>query len=481
MRYFLVDYENVNWAGLYGISFLTEDDTVLIFYSDHADTVNFTTLDYIMRSKALIKRHRITKFGNNALDFQLSTYVGYLLGTHTEGEVYIISKDQGYLSVLDFCRERLVNTGVKVEMYSSINGLLLKERSRNRNIPAGAAPDFLPEVDIKKPELEPLNETQLPDLPAEPAFKTTYTSAAVAAAKASVNAEQKHPEVVVKIVGKKQEQETVVNDEKPQLRLQIKAEDLVEKIASKSAPSRPVVAPAPAAAPVADVKIMTDDLTESISPKSSAPSAVKRETPVAEAKPQVKIEQAPAAEVKNEAPVEDKPEKPARGRRPRKQNTEKREKSEKTEKTEQKSAEAKSEKPAEVKTEKPAQAPPEADKTENPAEEKTRKPREKKPRTPKKAAETASFDTPATIDYLKLRVAVAVSKIESLVDADEVERDEICEKITGFILNAENKQAFYLSFTKTFGQKQGVEYFNALKKDFTLLKAIADAIKKENK
>lgn len=493
MRYFLVDYENVNWAGLYGISFLTEDDTVLIFYSDHADTVNFTTLDYIMRSKALIKRHRITKFGNNALDFQLSTYVGYLLGTHTEGEVYIISKDQGYLSVLDFCRERLSSSGIKVEMYNSINALLLKDRSRSRT--SANTSDNPAEPVISKLELEPLNETMIAAPPTEPIFKAAFADAAKAAA------EQKRPEVLVKIMGKKPEPVEKVGqgnaEENSSLKIQMKVEDLIEKIAPKNTQSEAVrvekaesdgIRKTPAA-----VKIMADDLTENISAKPARAVQEKPEARV-EIKPESKKPAAAVAvaekpEIKAEAKAEAKTEskKPASAvavaEKPEIKTEAKAEA--KTESKKSAVAVVVAEKPEAKLTEKPAQekknekkkiAKPKA---ETPAVKKSAEaPKANKAAAQKKVEEAALPDTPATIDYLKLRVAVSVSKIESLVDADELVRDEICEKITGFVLAAENKQAFYLSFTKTFGQKQGVEYFNVIKKDFPLFKAISDAIKK---
>ena len=41
MKCYLVDYENVNSAGLTGINKLSSDDLVMIFYSDNASTVTF--------------------------------------------------------------------------------------------------------------------------------------------------------------------------------------------------------------------------------------------------------------------------------------------------------------------------------------------------------------------------------------------------------------------------------------------------------
>lgn len=37
--YFLIDYENVNYAGLEGTEFLRKDDTVSFFFSDKSDKI----------------------------------------------------------------------------------------------------------------------------------------------------------------------------------------------------------------------------------------------------------------------------------------------------------------------------------------------------------------------------------------------------------------------------------------------------------
>lgn len=40
-RYFLVDYENVNRDGLNGVTKLSEEDCVRIYYSESAQTMTF--------------------------------------------------------------------------------------------------------------------------------------------------------------------------------------------------------------------------------------------------------------------------------------------------------------------------------------------------------------------------------------------------------------------------------------------------------
>ena len=52
MNYYLVDYENVNVAGLNGVSKLIENDFVIIFYSENAETLTFGMHRRINESKA---------------------------------------------------------------------------------------------------------------------------------------------------------------------------------------------------------------------------------------------------------------------------------------------------------------------------------------------------------------------------------------------------------------------------------------------
>ena len=106
MNYFLVDYENVNVAGLNGITSLTENDSVIIFYSENADTLTFGMHRRINESKAEIKFQKVEVKEKNALDFQLCTYLGYLIrDTMTEENLnnyFVVSNDKSYLSLIDY-------------------------------------------------------------------------------------------------------------------------------------------------------------------------------------------------------------------------------------------------------------------------------------------------------------------------------------------------------------------------------------------
>ena len=114
MNYFLVDYENVNVAGLNGVSNLTEIDTVIIFYSVNADTLTFEMHNQINDSKATFKFQKILLKEKNALDFQLCSYLGFLIrdtltDENPDNNYFIVSNDKGYSILPDYWKKFGVN------------------------------------------------------------------------------------------------------------------------------------------------------------------------------------------------------------------------------------------------------------------------------------------------------------------------------------------------------------------------------------
>ncbi len=117
MKLFLIDYENVNSAGLAGISLLSEEDRVILFYSQSANTVSFDVFDELMESRVMPEKVNLSQSGKNALDFQLVTYLGYLIAREEADEFFIISRDTGYAATVTFCKAQL---HTRVQMKPSI-------------------------------------------------------------------------------------------------------------------------------------------------------------------------------------------------------------------------------------------------------------------------------------------------------------------------------------------------------------------------
>lgn len=104
MRIFLVDTENVGWAGLTGASKLDNTDIIYILLGKGVNSraVKGDIVVDLLKSKAQYVIEETNHTGKNYLDFQLSLIVGRLLERHEDAEFIIISKDQGYKAVTDY-------------------------------------------------------------------------------------------------------------------------------------------------------------------------------------------------------------------------------------------------------------------------------------------------------------------------------------------------------------------------------------------
>ena len=102
MKVYLVDFENVKSKGLTGIDSLTEYDRVIIFYSENADTINFEMHQKVLISKAEVEYFKVNVGGKNALDFQLSTLLGYLVSRNYYTHIFVISNDKSFDFLHDF-------------------------------------------------------------------------------------------------------------------------------------------------------------------------------------------------------------------------------------------------------------------------------------------------------------------------------------------------------------------------------------------
>lgn len=107
MSVFLVDYENTH--SLSSIATLSKDDKVVIFYSQNANSLTFDTHKRIMESPATVEYKYVGTGSQNALDFQLSTYLGYLVSTHKDSDekIVIVSRDKGFNNVVSFWKHEL--------------------------------------------------------------------------------------------------------------------------------------------------------------------------------------------------------------------------------------------------------------------------------------------------------------------------------------------------------------------------------------
>lgn len=181
MAYYLIDFENVKSRGMEGVELLTEEDTVCIFYSDNADSMTFDLHRKLNETKADIIYHKVAVGTKNALDFQLATYLGYLVceqqreGIHPN--YFIVTKDNGFTSLMVYWKAQ----GVPVRIIRNLlwgknpaaeQNLLTEEENEAETV-VTAAEDVTEQPQPAQPEPaqpeptlpEPVEETQKPVQP----------------------------------------------------------------------------------------------------------------------------------------------------------------------------------------------------------------------------------------------------------------------------------------------------------------------------
>ena len=127
MAIYLVDFENVKSDGLNGINNLTSKDKVYIFYSVNADKITFSLHKKMVESEAKINFIKAEVGSKNSLDFQLVTYLGYLINENKSEDFVLISNDNGYNSVVTFWQKK----NYKVNLASDLSGTNMKQKKNS--------------------------------------------------------------------------------------------------------------------------------------------------------------------------------------------------------------------------------------------------------------------------------------------------------------------------------------------------------------
>lgn len=106
MNYFLVDFENVRCDGIREFKGVQSGDAFIIFYSDTCKSITIDVMETITQRNLKFKSFKVKTGTKNALDFQLSSYLGNLIGTeNASSKFYIVSNDKGYDCLCDFWKE----------------------------------------------------------------------------------------------------------------------------------------------------------------------------------------------------------------------------------------------------------------------------------------------------------------------------------------------------------------------------------------
>jgi hypothetical protein len=103
----------------------------------------------LSKSKAEIETFRILRGGKNSLDFQLSTYLGYLVMENCYKKIFIVSQDKGFLCAISFWEENSDICNAEIKLCKSISNAEL-ENSTSKDYDDGLTGKFLEKVDVKK-------------------------------------------------------------------------------------------------------------------------------------------------------------------------------------------------------------------------------------------------------------------------------------------------------------------------------------------
>ncbi len=104
IKTYYVDSENVgdSWIDLLKEDYESE---FLIFYTDHSPRMDYEHAIVLRNVGKEVEFIRCYE-GNNALDFQLVTYLGYQLRSDIPKEMIIVSNDTGFDAVVSFWKDR---------------------------------------------------------------------------------------------------------------------------------------------------------------------------------------------------------------------------------------------------------------------------------------------------------------------------------------------------------------------------------------
>jgi hypothetical protein len=151
-KVYLVDTENVNstWKEL--LPELTKNDRLILFYTANSPHISYADMGFIIQYPDSFEMMECYT-GNNGLDFQLVSYLGFLLKTAAKTEYVIVSNDTGYDSVIRFWndRERSVSRLTSAQ--------LMKKKQP-------VAPPPVSELKVKGQVKAPAKTSAVPRLPA---------------------------------------------------------------------------------------------------------------------------------------------------------------------------------------------------------------------------------------------------------------------------------------------------------------------------
>ncbi len=104
-KVYLVDTENVATAWKEILPQKSQKDVIILFYTEHSPGISYMDLN-VIREYPLSFDMILCYAGKNGLDFQMVSYLGYLIKTAPKSEYIIVSNDTGFDAVVKFWSDR---------------------------------------------------------------------------------------------------------------------------------------------------------------------------------------------------------------------------------------------------------------------------------------------------------------------------------------------------------------------------------------
>lgn len=110
MNYYFIDYENVHADGFTGAENLGDNDVICVMYTEQSKAFSLELVEKIAKQHARLESYKAGTGAKNSLDFQLASYLGYMIAKNEGGDncFYIVSRDTGFNHLVDFWAERNV-------------------------------------------------------------------------------------------------------------------------------------------------------------------------------------------------------------------------------------------------------------------------------------------------------------------------------------------------------------------------------------
>lgn len=143
MNYYFIDYENVHNDGFLGIEALSENDFVYLMYTEQNKAFPIEALNIICKHNIKLELQMVGTGAKNALDFQLSSYLGYFIAKNEEKKCkyYIVSKDTGYDCLIRFWKDK----GIAIERVANF-----KTKSKSANSSKSKSANSSVTVNVEK-------------------------------------------------------------------------------------------------------------------------------------------------------------------------------------------------------------------------------------------------------------------------------------------------------------------------------------------